>query len=183
MISRFYTGDGWGTREQAIPGEWAMLLLLIVLGALLGLIVLWFTLLGHERSVRRRGRRPEPRSAPPGGEIALLDLGPAAAQAPEPEPETAAAEPETEPENEPAAERPGAQEAPEQPAATGTAAQRKLTDEILSRVEQELADRSAPRWKELAALVHREFGVAVHPSSIQKAVKRRRTARAAARTT
>lgn len=42
-----------------------MLLLIIVLGAVLGLIVLWFTLLRHERTVKRRNRgqseeEPEP---------------------------------------------------------------------------------------------------------------------------
>ena len=62
--------------------------------------------------------------------------------------------------------------------AAGGGGKRKLTDEILSRVESELAGRRTPRWKELAELVHREFGVSVHPSSIQRAVKKRRVAAA-----
>ena len=159
MISWLNGGNGWGTREQAIPGEWASLLLIIVLGAVLGLVVLWFTLLRHERTVRRRDRRR--------GEVAFLDVGPAAVE--EPEPETSEApEDEEEPREEPRPE----------PAA-GASGQRKLTDEILSRVEAELAERDAPRWKELAALVHHEFGVTVHPTSIQKAVKKRRLAQTA----
>lgn len=159
MISWLNGGNGWGTREQAIPGEWASLLLIIVLGAVLGLVVLWFTLLRHERTVRRRDRRR--------GEVAFLDVGPAAVE--EPEPETSEApEDEEEPREEPRPE----------PAA-GANGQRKLTDEILSRVEAELAERDAPRWKELAALVHHEFGVTVHPTSIQKAVKKRRLAQTA----
>lgn len=159
MISWLNGGNGWGTREQAIPGEWASLLLIIVLGAVLGLVVLWFTLLRHERTVRRRDRRRS--------EVAFLDVGPAAVE--EPEPETSEApEDEEEPREEPRPE----------PAA-GANGQRKLTDEILSRVEAELAERDAPRWKELAALVHHEFGVTVHPTSIQKAVKKRRLAQTA----
>jgi hypothetical protein len=161
VISWLYGGNGWGTREQAIPGEWALLLLIIVLGAVLGLIVLWFTLLRHERTVRRRGDRRR-------DEVAFLDVGPAAVEEPEPEvaeaPEDEEAPPE-EPQPEPVA---------------GANGQRKLTDEILSRVEAELAVRDAPRWKELAALVHHEFGVTVHPTSIQKAVKKRRLAQTAA---
>ena len=159
MISWLYGGNGWGTREQAIPGEWALLLLIIALGAVLGLGVLWFTLLRHERGVKRRDRRR--------GEVAFLDVGPAAVEEPEPEVSEA-------PEDEEAS-----QEEP-QPEPAGANAQRKLTDEILSRVEAELAERDTPRWKELAALVHHEFGVTVHPSSIQKAVKRRRLAQTAA---
>jgi flagellar biosynthesis/type III secretory pathway M-ring protein FliF/YscJ len=160
VISWLNGGNGWGTREQAIPGEWALLLLIIVLGAVLGLVVLWFTLLRHERTVRRRDRRK--------GEVAFLDVGPAAVEEPEPglsEAPEDEAEPREEPQPEPAA---------------GANGQRKLTDEILSRVEAELAERDAPRWKELAALVHHEFGVTVHPTSIQKAVKKRRLAQTAA---
>jgi hypothetical protein len=159
VISWLNGGNGWGTREQAIPGEWALLLLIIVLGAVLGLVVLWFTLLRHERTVRQRDRRR--------GEVAFLDVGPAAVEEPEPELSEAPedeAEPREEPQPEPAA---------------GANGQRKLTDEILSRVEAELAERDAPRWKELAALVHHEYGVTVHPTSIQKAVKKRRLAQTA----
>jgi hypothetical protein len=158
VISWLNGGNGWGTREQAIPGEWALLLLIIVLGAVLGLAVIWFTLLRHERTAKRRDRRR--------GEVAFLDVGPAAVE--EPEPEMAQApEDEEEPREEP------------EPGRAGANGQRKLTDEILSRVEAELAERDAPRWKELAALVHHEYGVTVHPTSIQKAVKKRRLAQTA----
>ncbi|MBR7826463.1 hypothetical protein KDK95_09130 [Actinospica sp. MGRD01-02] len=212
MISWLYGGDGWGTRERAIPGEWALLLLIVVLGAVLGLIVLWFTLLHHKRTVRRRNRRRT--------ELAMLDVGPAADEADAGAETEAAAEADTGAETETAAEaatvaepeeaatvaepeaaaegaqaaQPEAAQSPEAAAGqdevsppkallTGASAQRKLTDEILSRVEAELAGRERPRWKELAALVHREFGVSVHPSSIQKAVKRRRLAQAGSQTT
>lgn len=163
MISWFYGGNGWGTREQAIPGEWALLLLIIVLGAVLGLVVLWFTLLRHERTVKRRDRRR--------GEVAFLDVGPAAVEEPEPELSEVPEVPEGED---------APREEPQPEAVASANAQRKLTDEILSRVEAELGERDAPRWKELAALVHHEFGVTVHPTSIQKAVKKRRLAQTAA---
>jgi hypothetical protein len=159
VISWLYSGDGWGTREQAIPGEWAMLLLIIALGAVLGLIVLWFTLLRHERTMRQRRRRLDRRHS----DLLLVDVGPAADEpVPAPDPE----------------EQPEGEGAEPQSGAGNSNGQRKLTDEILSRVEAELAERDTPRWKDLAALVHREFGVTVHPSSIQKAVKRRRLAEA-----
>ena len=178
MISWLTSDGGWGTREQAIPGEWAALVLIMVLGAALGLLVLWFTVLRHERTVRRRASR-RPRAVAMSSMVSLAGIGPAAD-------EKAPSEPESEayPEPEPAAveedaEQPEAteEETSEQPAEpSATTAKRKLTDEILSRVESELAERETPRWKDLAALVHREYGVTVHPSSIQKAVKRRRLA-------
>lgn len=151
-------GGRWGTREQAIPGEWATLVLLIVLGAVLGLLVLWFTVVRHERTTRRRADRRRPGA----DGMTLAGVGPeAVAQASEPE----------------AADRPEEENAPDEAAkSAGGANRRKLTDEILSRVESELAVRAAPRWTELAALVQDEYGVTVHPSSIQKAVKRRRLA-------
>ena len=194
MISWLSSGGGWGTREQAIPGEWAALVLLIVLGALLGLLVLWFTVLRHERTIRRRAaRRPGPgaRSATGLGlddVVALTGIGAAADESAtpgpgavletEPESELAAAN-EDEDEDDEAAEEQTPEQAAEPPAASSSqpaagSGKRKLTDEILSRIETELARRETPRWKELAELVHREFGVTVHPSSIQKAVKRRR---------
>jgi hypothetical protein len=173
VISWYDSADGWGTREQAIPGEWALLLLIIVLGAVVGLLVLWFTLLRHERTVKRRSRRR--------GELMLTEIGPAADEAvPEPV-EQAEESADEEPEPSDDAES-GSESEPESesPTPAGSAnGQRKLTDEILSRVEAELAERDAPRWKDLASLVHHEFGVTVHPSSIQKAVKRRRLAAAA----
>jgi hypothetical protein len=170
VISWLYGGNGWGTREQAIPGEWALLLLIIVLGAVLGLGVLWFTLLRHERTVKRLDRRR--------GEVAFLDVGPAAVEEPEPE---AVDAPDEEAAEEPSPPEPSEPSEPSepQPEPAGANGQRKLTDEILSRVEAELAARATPRWKELAALVHHEFGVTVHPTSIQKAVKKRRLAQTA----
>jgi hypothetical protein len=165
-------GGRWGTREQAIPGEWALLVLLIVLGAVLGLFVLWFTVVRHERMMRRRADRRRPGA---GGMtdrstdgMTLAGVGPEAVAQPG-EPKTA-----DQPEE---ANAPADESAPDEAVrSAGGANQRKLTDEILSRVESELAARETPRWKELAALVQEEFGVTVHPTSIQKAVKRRRLA-------
>jgi len=162
-----------------------MLVLIIVLGALLGLLVLWFTVLRHERTVRKRAQRRTRRGtrvARPVG-MALEGIG---ATADEPGVEVAeAAQPaevadaenvEATEEGEPQADEPVDDTPQQEPPAAPAKGQRKLTDEILSRVESELARRETPRWKELAALVHHEFGVTVHPSSIQKAVKRRRLA-------
>lgn len=81
MISWFGSGDGWGTREQAIPGEWALLILLTVLGAVLGLLVLWFTLLQHERSVRRGDRGDDRGHDELRDELTALEIGPAADEA------------------------------------------------------------------------------------------------------
>ena len=224
-----------------------MLLLILVIGALLGVLVLWFTLLRHERTVRHRaGRRP---AAQPsligasdtaifngggvGAEVSDGDSGQDAAPADghedavgveteadtqdaagEPEPSVPAAESETEtepdaePESEPAdASEPESESEPEstdesasepadesesdpsepapapEPAAPrpsrhrrkpAKGQRRKLTDDILSRVEAEIAGRETWHYKDLAALVHSEFGVAVHPSTIQRAIKRRR---------
>lgn len=50
------SGDASGPHEQALPGEWAMLVLIIVAGAALGFLVLWFTMLHHERTVLHRAR-------------------------------------------------------------------------------------------------------------------------------
>lgn len=226
-----------------------MLMLIIVLGAVLGLAVLWFTLLRHERTLRARGRRrarfdaasvTEPRltgmamvgigsaADEPVAVAAGHAAGVAAVAGPitqtlvaeddareepgmneEPGADELAAEGAALPEEAPADQPPNpdhaadtagtadpadvpdipsaadAADVPDVPSAadeddapklTGANAQRKLTDEILSRVESELAERDAPRWKDMAALVRDEFGVTVHPSSIQKAVKRRRRA-------
>jgi hypothetical protein len=176
VTSRLAGGAGWGTREQAIPGEWAALVLVMVLGALLGLLVLWFTVLRHERTVRRRAaRRPD-------ALVALAGIGPAAAEkaTPEPGPETADEVDEEKEESEASEEAeentPARSARPPAPSEAAANGKRKLTDEILSRIESELAGRERPQWRELAALVQQEFGVTVHPSSIQMAVKRRRLA-------
>lgn len=190
-------GNGWGTREQAIPGEWAMLVLISVLGAALGFLVIWFTLLRHEKAVRSRDRRARRQ---PGGGVAMVGIGPAVDEAgmpqdgmdsgsdaePEPEPETAPV-----PESERADESDETDESDELELANGagpepaprpapvSGGRRKLTDDILNRVEEEIAGGGKRRWKDLAALVHHEFGVSVHPSSIQKALKRRNAESAA----
>jgi HAMP domain-containing protein len=168
VASWLAAGGGWGTREQAIPGEWATLVLLMVLGAALGLLVLWFTALRHERTVRRRASL---RRKPDG--MGLTGVGTAASQVAAGVAEAA---------DQKSGDGDGADEGAEvpddasKPSGAGADNQRKLTDEILSRVESELAARETPRWKELATLVQDEYGVTVHPSSIQKAVKRRRLA-------
>jgi hypothetical protein len=161
-----------------------MLVLLMVLGAVLGLLVLWFTVLRHERTMRRRARlRPGTRG------MTLTGIGPeavavepvgsdeiAAEAAGASEPEAAAPANTADAVDTPDEDTPDGNAPEETSKPAGAAGQRKLTDEILSRVESELAVRATPRWKELAALVHDEYGVTVHPTSIQKAVKRRRLA-------
>jgi hypothetical protein len=215
VISWLASGGGWGTSEQAIPGEWAALVLVMVLGAVLGLLVLWFTVLRHERIVRSRAARRPRRTRPvtgPEGIVALAGIGPAADERPDgaagvgdtaPELESGESGEVGEPAVDAGVDADGADEAggadaqgevdqdgvdeeheedeenaPKRSAQPPADSKRKLTDEILSRVESELAVREAPRWKEMAELVHQEFGVTVHPSSIQKAVKRRRQAAA-----
>ena len=188
MISWLSSGGGWGTREQAIPGEWAALVLVMVLGALLGMLVLWFTVLRHERTIRRRAARRPNDTSDTNDVVALAGIGAAADERAttglESESAIEAAHEVGEEVEEPAADEDDGEsgEATAEPPATSSSqpgvgsAKRKLTDEILSRVETELAARETPRWKELAELVRQEFGVTVHPSSIQKAVKRRRLA-------
>ena len=196
-----------------------MLMLIIILSAVLGLAVLWFTLLRHERTLRTRARRrqgarrtagmmmteigaaadePVPAEATRAGEaeadeeaeeveVEEAEVAAEEAEVPAEEAEVAAegaevaAERAAEADDEAGAGQPeeaadGTEQPDGAPKRPGASGQRKLTDEILSRVESELAERGAPRWKELAALVHHEFGVTVHPSSIQRAVRRRRLA-------
>jgi hypothetical protein len=93
VISWLTSGSGWGTREQAIPGEWAALVLIMVLGALLGLLVLWFTVLRHERTVRHRAALRPGLGSGIGGMVAFAGLGAAADEKgtpTDPEAETAA---------------------------------------------------------------------------------------------
>lgn len=224
-MTDWLSSDGWGTREQAIPGEWAMLVLIIVAGGAVGFLVLWFTMLRHERTVLHRARarsvlEPEfvgggrgrdggisaplfgldaitgaddPADGEPAAaaeaaaeaeEVAEADdaddaagvseagVEPRAESAQEPESES---EPENEPE--PAASVASTVVPAVRPAAASIAlpkGQRKLTDEMLGRVEREMAEHEGWRWKDLATLVQREFGVSVHPSTIQRALKRRR---------
>ena len=329
-----WTGGDWGTREQAIPGEWATLVLVMVIGAAAGFLVLWFTMLRHERTVLHRARRrtaaalrpslalgdangvaggmdsgdgaaladtvdvtdvadmsgagdvvdvgerspleevlgfgdddeardeaaaehepftdedgagdeaaehdgeraedgsgddddhgadartdayadPESELGEPAEKQLELELEPEPGLELEPEPELEL-EPEPEPEPElqlapetelggaaklttdpdgdarepePApmsaagreATHPGSEPlatlqapAPARRRSTTKGRQPKLTEELLSRVEDEIAGRETWHYKDLAALVHREFGVIVHPSSIRRAVKGRR---------
>lgn len=52
-----WMSDSWGTREQAIPGEFAALVVIMVTGAAFGFFVLWFTMLRRERTVLHRARQ------------------------------------------------------------------------------------------------------------------------------
>ena len=224
-MTDWLSSDGWGTREQAIPGEWAMLVLIIVAGGAVGFLVLWFTMLRHERTVLHRARRSStlrPELVGSGGVTALLRLEPvaeaddpgeadgdrdggadggeeaeaaaAAAAADvheetdeevdgelEDEPEPAAeAEPEQEPELEPEPEPERVSPVAFSGGSGASKGQSKLTEEILNRVEREIAGREGWRWKDIATLVRHEFGVSVHPSTIQRALKKRRRTGAAA---
>ena len=258
------TGGGWGTREQAIPGEWATLILVMVIGAAAGFLVLWFTMLRHERTVLHRARRrtalqpglvlggsngvgigdgtdltdtvdvtdvadeadmvdvagtaplaevlgfgedAETRDEPGARQKAQETHGAQGARdsqdAPstdedadeyhddddDPDPAADLGEPEHEhePRRDPTLTTDPDEDATREPepapmceagrATTHPGAQgpqRRLTEEMLSRVEDEIAGRDAWHYKDLAALVHRGFGVTVHPGSIRRAVKCRR---------
>jgi len=134
--------------------------------ALLGVAVFWFTRLRHDRAALD-GSRPEPDEA---GTFRIGELVEAEAE-PEPEPEPVV---EPEPEPEPQAEG----EAEPEPEPVRSAAASRLTEEIFERVELERSRRKSVKWKELAALVEREFGVRVHPRAIERALRRRRAATA-----
>jgi hypothetical protein len=219
-----WTSGDWGTREQAIPGEWAALVLIMVIGAAAGFLVLWFTMLRHERTVLHRARRRtalRPSLALDGSDLAevseLVDVagtapledvlgvggeaedaastdddGEDSADATDDDDEgdgnhgvDAGADPgpareplreddagtDAEPdEDEDDAREP--EPAPMCAAGRATARppgrkpakgqRRKLADEILHRVEHEIAGRTTWRCQDLATLVHREFGVSVH---------------------
>lgn len=198
-------GSGWGTRENAIPGEWALLVLCTVVTALLGAGVFWFTTLRHERAMLNRAqRRPaaqtfglelielEPEAGlegeagleseaelestvEPEGELEPETVGvsesePACVSEPVSEP---AAEPASEPEPEP---QPQPEPEPVHRSALEGAGVHRLTDEMIERVALERSRRKSVKWKELAALIHREFGIHVHPRTIERALKRRRSA-------
>jgi transposase len=51
---------------------------------------------------------------------------------------------------------------------------KRLTEEILDRVALERSRRKSVKWKELAALVEREFDVCLHPRTIERALRRRK---------
>jgi hypothetical protein len=56
MVIKWLSRNALGPREQAIPGEWAMLVLIVVAAGVLGFLVLWFTMLRRERTVLHRAR-------------------------------------------------------------------------------------------------------------------------------
>jgi transposase len=51
---------------------------------------------------------------------------------------------------------------------------RKLTEPVMARIDQALAAEPETGAKALAALVEREFGIRVHPRSIERALAKRR---------
>jgi hypothetical protein len=62
-----------GTLEQALPGEWAALVLTLVAIALVGAAILVAACLGHERVVaRRRARRSARGGAARGGSTRMV---------------------------------------------------------------------------------------------------------------
>lgn len=161
-------GGGWGTREDAIPGEWALLVLCMVALALLGVAVFWFTRLRHDRAaLGRTGAEPD--------EAGTFSIGELAQAEPEAELE-AESESDSEAEIEPDPEIDVEPEPEAEPEPVKSSAASRLTEEIFERVELERARRKSVKWKELAALVEREFGVRVHPRAIERALRRRRAA-------
>lgn len=53
----------------------------------------------------------------------------------------------------------------------------KLRDEVMAFVEQRLVQGEPLRARELAHLIRSEFGLGVHPRTIERAVKEKKTAR------
>jgi transposase len=64
------------------------------------------------------------------------------------------------------------------PGKPGPKGPRKLTDEVMQRVEEHLVANPSARSVDLAQLVEEEFGARVHPRSVERALARRETARA-----
>jgi transposase len=65
------------------------------------------------------------------------------------------------------------------PGKPGPRGPRKLTEEVMAFVEQLRSGDAALRSDQLARAVEREFGVTVHPRSVEKALARRREPRSA----
>lgn len=203
-MATWLNGGDWGTRENAIPGEWALLVLCMVAAALVGVAVFWFTTLRHEQAVLRRARRQADRSeGGTGGAGREPEQQPTQTSGSEPEAEEAEAEPSREHASHFAAD-PGPT-APKPPADVGTEShhesapereteparrpksspapvfrgrkpvRHKLTQEMLDLVAHERSRRKSVKWKELAALVEREFGVQVHPRALERSLRRRKT--------
>lgn len=53
----------------------------------------------------------------------------------------------------------------------------KVRGEVMAFIEQKLVPGEPVRARELAALIRREFGLDVHPRTIERAVKEKKTAR------
>lgn len=53
----------------------------------------------------------------------------------------------------------------------------KVRGEVMAFIEQRLVQGEPIRARELAALIRREFGLAVHPRTIERAVSEKKTAR------
>lgn len=53
----------------------------------------------------------------------------------------------------------------------------KVRGEVMAFIEQRLVQGEPIRARELAALIRREFGLDVHPRTIERAVKEKKTAR------
>jgi hypothetical protein len=185
----------------------------MVAAALLGVGVFWFTVLRQERMALDRSRRrpalPVRFEGDAGAGVAGAGLVAGDAPMHEPVPTYAAAEsePEIEPEPEPEwesepepepepvpepvpdadaeddAAEPEPEPEPEPALMAAPKGTRKLTDEMVERVELERSRRKSVKWKELAALVEQEYGVQVHPRTIERALKRRKAAAAAATAT
>ena len=66
------------------------------------------------------------------------------------------------------------------PGKPGPKSGHKLTEEVVSHLEELLAADPRLRPADLAAAVQRGFGVTVHPRSVERALQRRREARSAA---
>lgn len=63
------------------------------------------------------------------------------------------------------------------PKKRGPHGRHKLREEVMTFIEQHLVRGEPVRARELASLIRREFGVDVHPRSIERAVKEKKTAR------
>jgi transposase len=63
------------------------------------------------------------------------------------------------------------------PKKRGPHGRHKLRDEVMAFIEQHLVRGAPLRARDLAILIRREIGIDVHPRSIERAVKEKKTAR------
>jgi transposase len=63
------------------------------------------------------------------------------------------------------------------PKKRGPHGRHKLREEVMAFIEQHLVQGEAMHARELAILVRRKFGLDVHPRSIERAIKEKKTAR------